>query len=134
MASGSVDRSVILWDLDETKPHTTITAFEEKVQAVKFHPAEAQMLLTGSCDGLVKLFDCRDASAINTSFKRWAFDGVEVERILWDPHNANGCFVGLNNGHLHYCDVRREGESVWQVRRTAWRLAASSRIRRKRIC
>lgn len=73
------------------------------------------MLLTGSCDGLVKLFDCRDPSTINTSFKQWSFDGVEVERVLWDPHNSNGYFVGLNNGHLHYCDVRREGESVWQI-------------------
>lgn len=115
LASGSVDRSVILWDLDEAKPHTTIKSFGEKVQAVKFHPAEAQMLLTGCCDGTVKLFDCRDPSVIETSFKQWSFGDSEIERILWDPHNTNGYFVGLNNGHLHYCDVRRENESVWQV-------------------
>lgn len=115
LASGSVDRSVILWDLDEQKPHTTIQSFEEKVQAVKFHPTEAQMLLTGCCDGTVKLFDCRDPSVINTSFKKWSFNSIEIERVFWDPHNTNGYFVGLNNGHLHYCDVRRENESVWHV-------------------
>lgn len=116
MASGSVDQTVILWDLDEGKPHTTITAFQEKVQSVKFHSTEAQMLLTGSCDGTVKLFDCRDAGAVDTNFKQWSFAGTEVERVYWDPNNTNNYFVGLNNGVVHYCDVRQEGESLWNIK------------------
>lgn len=116
LASGSVDQTVILWDLDEQKPHTTIRAFQEKVQSLKFHPTEAQMLLTGCCDGTVKLFDCRDPNEIDTNFKLWSFDGGEVERVYWDPHNTNYYFVGLNNGIIHYCDVRQDGNSLWNVK------------------
>lgn len=116
MASGSVDQSVILWDLDEQIPHTTILAFDEKVQSLKFHPTEAQYLLTGSCDGIVKLFDCRDPSAIDTIFKRWAFGNTEIERVVWDPHSANHFFVGLHNGAVHYCDIRSEGECLWHMK------------------
>lgn len=116
MASGSVDQTVILWDLDELQPHTTIRAFQEKVQSLKFHANEAQMLLTGCCDGTVKLFDCRDPNEINTSFKEWTFNGVEVERVYWDPHNTNNYFVGFNNGTIHYCDIRQETNSIWNVK------------------
>lgn len=116
MASGSVDQTVILWDLDEMQPHTTIRAFEEKVQSLKFHATEAQMLLTGCCDGTVKLFDCRDPNEVDTSFKQWTFTGSEVERVYWDPHNTNNYFVGLNNGIIHYCDIRQEGNSIWNVK------------------
>lgn len=115
LASASVDQTVILWDLDEGKPHTTIKAFEEKVQTLKFHQTEAQMLLTGCCDGTVKLFDCRDPDTIDTSFKLWNFPNCEVERIQWDPNNTNNYFVATNNGKIHYCDIRQEGEIVWSL-------------------
>lgn len=115
LASASVDQTVLLWDLDEAKPHTTISSFEEKVQTLKFHPIEAQTLLTGSCDGTVKLFDCREPDVINTSFKLWTFDGCEIERVVWDVHNPNNYFVATNNGQIHFCDIRREGETLWSL-------------------
>lgn len=73
------------------------------------------MLLTGCCDGTVKLYDCRDPNVVDTSFKQWSFLNSEVEKVYWDPHSANHYFVGLNNGTVHYCDVRQEGESVWHL-------------------
>lgn len=82
---------------------------------MKFHPTEAQTLLTGSCDGTVKLFDCRDPEAISTSFKLWRFNGCEIERVLWDTVNTNNYFVATNNGQLHYCDIRREGDILWSI-------------------
>lgn len=114
LASASVDQTVILWDLDEGRPHTTITAFDEKVQSVKFHPTEANQLLTGCCDGTVKLFDCRDPDAIGATAKVWTFGG-EIERVLWDP-NAQNCFLAsTNTGKVYYGDVRQEGK-LWSKR------------------
>lgn len=115
MASGSVDQTVILWDLDEQQPHTTITAFSEKIQSLKFCPTEAQLLLTGCCDGTVKLFDCRNPETINTDLKLWTFAGAEIERVAWDPNNANNFFAATNTGQLQYCDIRQEGQAVWSV-------------------
>ena len=51
LASGSVDETVLLWDLREGKPARTLKGHEEKVQALQWHPFETQVLLTGCCDG-----------------------------------------------------------------------------------
>lgn len=115
LASGSVDQTVILWDLDEQTPHTQITAFNEKIQTLKFCPTEAQSLLTGCCDGTVKLFDCRDPDTVNTSLKLWSFNDCEIERVVWDTNNANNFFVATNKGQMHYCDVRQEQQPVWSL-------------------
>lgn len=115
MASGSVDQTVILWDVDECKPHTTITVFEEKVQSLKFHATEAHSLLTGSCDGTVRLFDCRDPDTLEQSQKMWTFSG-EIERVAWDPFDANYFFASTNTGKIYYGDVRQDGQKVWSKR------------------
>ena len=51
LASGSVDQTVLLWDLNEAKIASTLKAHNEKVQTLAWHPFEAQNLLTGCCDG-----------------------------------------------------------------------------------
>jgi periodic tryptophan protein 1 len=50
LASGSVDQTVMLWDLREGKVARTIKDHKEKVQALSWHPFETEMLLTGCCD------------------------------------------------------------------------------------
>ena len=53
LASGSVDQTVLLWDLNGAKIASTLTAHQEKVQTLAWHPFEAQNLLTGCCDGYI---------------------------------------------------------------------------------
>ena len=50
LASGSVDQTVILWDLETGAVNTTLDAFREKVQTIKWHPFEGETLLSGSSD------------------------------------------------------------------------------------
>ena len=51
MASGSVDQTVILWDMNEGKVASTLRKqHKEKVQTMQWHPFEMQTLLTGCCD------------------------------------------------------------------------------------
>ena len=50
LASGSVDETVLLWDLENGTVHTKLTAFKEKIQTLQWHPFEGQTLLTGCCD------------------------------------------------------------------------------------
>ncbi|KAI8122596.1 hypothetical protein FF38_02590 [Lucilia cuprina] len=115
LASGSVDQTLILWDLDEGQPHTTITAFEEKVQSIGFHPEEAQSILAGSADGLVRLFDCRDPEQVNTSFIKWKIPG-EVEKVLWNSCDSNYFIIGSNEGSLHYADKRQPKKLLWSYK------------------
>lgn len=112
LASGSVDQTVLLWDLDEGKPHTTIKDFGEKVQTLSFHPTEAQTLLTGCCDGMIKIFDCRNLGDMNTQFKSWNLDG-EIERAVWNQLDSNYFIASTNKGLVYYMDMRQDGSPVW---------------------
>lgn len=112
LASGSVDQSVILWDLEAVAPHTTIRIFDEKVQSLAFHPIWAEKLLTGSCNGQVYVFDCRSTTDETSSYKSWTLTG-EVERVCWDHFNEY-CFVAsTNDGCMHYVDTRRDNCLLW---------------------
>ncbi|XP_036334143.1 periodic tryptophan protein 1 homolog [Rhagoletis pomonella] len=115
LASASVDQTLILWDLDEGQPHTTITAFEEKVQSIEFHPDEAQSILTGSADGIVRLFDCRNADAVDSDYIKWKTPG-EVEKVLWNPSDTNYFVVGSNDGSIHYADRRQPDRLLWSFK------------------
>lgn len=112
LASASADKSVILWDLDSGEPHTTLTFFNEKVQTIAFQPNEAQLLLAGSCDGALKLYDCRIVDDLNNSFKTWSLDS-EIERVAWNPHDNNYFMASTQAGSVSLFDIRNEGSSVW---------------------
>jgi WD40 repeat protein len=110
LASGSADHTVVLWNLAEQKPLSKLSVFEEKVQSIKWHPAESSNLLAGSCEGKVRLFDCRSTS----TFKTWAFDG-EIEKVLWNKFDPLYFFATNDKGMIHYVDIRNP-KPVWNLK------------------
>ncbi|KAL0281215.1 UNVERIFIED_CONTAM: hypothetical protein PYX00_002270 [Menopon gallinae] len=109
LASGSADKTVILWDLENKAPHTTLSAFEEKVQTLVFHPSEAHSLLVGSCDRSNKVFDCRSSE----TYKVWNTEG-EVERVVWNRFSPSQFISSDSKGFIYCFDCRQE-EPVWKV-------------------
>jgi len=109
LASGSVDTTVLLWDLNSQSVASKMTSHKEKVQSIQFHPTEAQTLLTGCCDGMVRLYDCR-APDKETAWKV----GGEVERVLWDHFSPSHCLASTEAGTLHYIDIRKPSP-VWTL-------------------
>lgn len=98
--------------MEDGTPHTTIREFEEKVQTLAFHPKRPEMLLAGSCDGLVKVFDCRTTNDTSSTFTKWDVGG-EVERVCWDPFNQDCFLASTNDGKLHYVDTRQTHKLLW---------------------
>lgn len=47
LASGSDDKSIILWDLEKKEPSNTINEFDKGVQCLEWHKLETQSLLAG---------------------------------------------------------------------------------------
>jgi len=111
LASGSVDKTVILWDLESGAVAKHIKDFSDKVQALEWHHQEAQSLLTGCCDSQVRIFDCRSDS----SFKTWKLNG-EVECVTWDKTSGNSFnyLASTDAGTVYYIDARQD-KPLWTL-------------------
>ncbi|XP_042229193.1 periodic tryptophan protein 1 homolog [Homarus americanus] len=111
LASGSVDETVILWDLQQGTVAQQLTSFEEKVQSISWHHNEAHTLLTGACDGKARIFDCRSSDTCKT----WKLDG-EVECVIWETvtDKQYSCVVSTDQGTLFGIDARQE-KPLWTL-------------------
>jgi periodic tryptophan protein 1 len=91
LASGSADKSIILWDLEKLQQAIKIKNHTAKVQSLKFHPVESFSLLAGSSDQTVVLYDCRNPKVNN---KKWNFSD-EIEQVLWNHQEPNYFIVKI---------------------------------------
>ncbi|TNN75478.1 Periodic tryptophan protein 1 [Liparis tanakae] len=104
LASGSADDTVILWDLTQGKPATTLRRHTDKVQTVSFHPFEAQTLISGSYDKTAVLYDCRSPDNSN---RTWRFSG-QVERLTWDHFSPWNFLASTEDGFIYCLDARSD--------------------------
>ncbi|XP_014218705.1 periodic tryptophan protein 1 homolog isoform X2 [Copidosoma floridanum] len=107
LASGSADRTVLLWDLENGTPSSKFSPFEGVVQSIKWHPTKAHLLLTGGMDKKVRLFDGKTEQA-----KVWQASG-EVEKVVWNHYDPNTCFISTDNGFIECIDIRQDNP-LWQ--------------------
>lgn len=113
LASASVDQTVILWDLENATPSTTLKDFAEKVQSIEFNASEPEYLLSGSSDNTIKLFDCRQSSNEKAQYKQWIVEG-EVEKVKWNPNQKYHFVAGTNTGKISYFDSRAS-DPLWTI-------------------
>ncbi|XP_030631095.1 periodic tryptophan protein 1 homolog [Chanos chanos] len=104
LASGSADNTVILWDLVQGKPATTLKIHTDKVQTIKFHPFEAQTLISGSYDKSAVLYDCRSP---DDSHRIWRFSG-QVERVIWNHFSPYNFLATTEDGFVYCLDARSD--------------------------
>ncbi|XP_076274450.1 periodic tryptophan protein 1 homolog [Rhynchophorus ferrugineus] len=102
LASGSVDQSILLWDMENQTPSSTVKVFQEKVQCLEWHKFEGQTLLAGGCDNTARVFDCRTPDNHQT----WQISG-EAERLLWNPLQPFMFLAGTSNGYVECFDCRK---------------------------
>ncbi|KAG8213266.1 WD40-repeat-containing domain protein [Butyriboletus roseoflavus] len=113
LASASADRTVKLWDLSRAptadadgsgESAVAIRSFnvhKDKVQAVQWNEKEPTVLLSGSYDRTVRVFDSR---APDTGVG--AVLGADVEALRWDPWEPHAFYVSLENGLVLNFDAR----------------------------
>lgn len=104
LGSASADETVVLWDLVQGKPATTLKRHTDKVQTLKFHPFEAQTLITGSYDKSVILYDCRNPESSN---RVWRFSG-QVERLVWNHFSPCHFLASTEDGFIYCLDARSD--------------------------
>ncbi|XP_041833680.1 periodic tryptophan protein 1 homolog [Melanotaenia boesemani] len=104
LASGSADNTVILWDMSQCKPATTLHRHTDKVQTLTFHPFEAQTLISGSYDKTAILYDCRSP---DSSHRTWRFSG-QVERLVWNHFSPCNFLASTEDGFVYCLDARSD--------------------------
>ncbi|KAI1298413.1 Periodic tryptophan protein 1 -like protein [Halotydeus destructor] len=111
LASGSVDGSANLWDLNEMKSAHKSNHFGEKVQALQFHPVDVEKLLIGDCKGNLTLADCK-----SLSFKAWSTaKQTEIENVCWNTSSPSYFFAGTDKGLVYCFDIRVEDKPVYTI-------------------
>ncbi|KAG1705124.1 hypothetical protein DVH05_004060 [Phytophthora capsici] len=66
VATGSHDENVRLWDVRSGRMVAFITAHQEPVVSVQFHPTDGSLLVTGGYDGLVRVWDVASRQCLRT--------------------------------------------------------------------
>lgn len=100
IASGSADKHVRLWNLDECKSISNIK-LTGKVSALEFGIYEQFSLLAGDLNRNVSVIDTRSGSVTN----RWKLLG-EVEKVRWVPADHSKFLVSDDQGYVYCFDIR----------------------------
>jgi len=103
---GSVgdDKKLKLWDLRQTGPTQVIDAHLEEVLCLDFSPFNTNLLLTGSVDKTIALWDRRNLSASCHLFKHHL---EEVNTVKYHPHHENLFASGSSDRRIIVWDVSK---------------------------
>ena len=104
---GATNGAVVVWDLGRTSKAKQSYVFqdhERTVNRVTFHPHIVNYLLSGSQDGLIKLFDIRTNEAVSI----FQSNSQSVRDVAFCPHGHGHLFAAaLENGQIQLWDVRK---------------------------
>ena len=125
LVSGSSDKTIKLWDLENTKCIYTMQMHTDKVQDVKMRPRERDLILSGGFDERVFLCDIREALTADKGRANESKPNVqcewnvhsELESLLWHPQDDRLFITTLENGQIQCFDIRKgtKSEPLWTI-------------------
>ncbi|KAL5007040.1 hypothetical protein ScPMuIL_015846 [Solemya velum] len=108
LASAATNGAVVIWDLNRLSKSKQEHVFQEHrrtVNRVNFHETEANLLISGSQDGSMKLFDVR-RRAVSTTFSSGS---TSIRDVQFCPANLGYFNFGAadESGNVQLWDMRR---------------------------
>lgn len=116
LASAATNGSVVVWDLNRHSHSKQDFVFSGQhtrtVNRVRFHENDAHLLLSGSQDGSMHIFDLRKQVS-STVFKT----GNSIRDVQWCPPRFNDFFFAAadESGNVHMWDMRRPDRYEKQI-------------------
>ncbi|KJE91137.1 WD repeat domain-containing protein [Capsaspora owczarzaki ATCC 30864] len=106
MATAATNGAVVLWDITHavSRSSRVLTEHTRTVNRVTFHPSDPHLLLSGSQDGSVKVWDTR-----NTTKSAITFDGrsESIRDIQFNPFDHNLFATASETGLVQLWDMRK---------------------------
>lgn len=109
IATGSADKSLIMWDSSTGKPLRSLQAHPYEVTDLSYH-GSSMGLLTSSLDGYVRLFDLRSASSTAATVfpSTTRSDGLEFASLAAGTSlNSPVVAAGSSSGRIQMFDIRK---------------------------
>ncbi|EJD54308.1 histone acetyltransferase type B subunit 2 [Auricularia subglabra TFB-10046 SS5] len=112
LASAGDDKSLMIWDTrvqDRSHASQTVAeAHEKEIMTLAFSPASEHLILTGSSDKTVALWDLR---SLRPSGRLHTFEqhADEVLNVVWSPHHATMFGSSSSDRRIHIWDLARIG-------------------------
>lgn len=102
-ASVGGDRQVFLWDVAEGKTIRRFTGHAARVNAVAFAGTDDSIIVSGSYDASVRLWDCKSQNAKPIQVLDEARDSISALHVLEGGHEI---ITGSVDGYLRCYDLR----------------------------
>ena len=122
LATAATNGAIIIWNIAGTGGQkqkyidTILNEHKRIVNKINFHPSMNKLLLSGSQDGSMRLFDLRiqgEPTVIQMSFSQME----SVRDVEWNPHKDNQIAAVSENGQVQLWDIRRcdRAEIKWSA-------------------
>ncbi|GAB6027610.1 hypothetical protein CHUAL_001851 [Chamberlinius hualienensis] len=106
LATAATNGAVVTWNLEKVsrcKQDMVFQQHKRTVNKVCFHPTESYLLISGSQDGTMKLFDLRRKEVTST----FNSNAESVRDVQFSPHQYFYFAAVQENGSVHIWDMRR---------------------------
>jgi len=106
IATAATNGAVVVWNLNKAgraKQEQVFNDHRRTVNKVNFHPSEAGLLVSGSQDGTMKLFDMRIEKPCETFYS----NTESVRDVQFNPHVYHQFCAVSENGKVQLWDTRR---------------------------
>ena len=109
VAAATSSGKIILYDLGHAGlPAAQLHDHFRQVHRITFNPHRGSLLLSGSQDGTVRLWDVRDVKLASTLQSRRKYSGQSdgVRDVKWSPTDGVDFAFGTDSGYVHRWDMR----------------------------
>uniref|UniRef100_A0A0N4Z964 WD_REPEATS_REGION domain-containing protein n=1 Tax=Parastrongyloides trichosuri TaxID=131310 RepID=A0A0N4Z964_PARTI len=110
LASGSIDKRVILWDVTNESAGTVYDFFKEEIQYVLWHHIESGILLVATVTNNIYAINCVNDMTGEDAVKFYIDDDNTLESLDWDRKNPLIFYASDSQGNVYTFNSTKPGK------------------------